>query len=290
MLTGSSPLPPRVAIVSLHQWPENNQCIDIFSIVWDLFRNVQHCYLTLSHILTCASQLMAAHIFQDFWPRQQDLKSYIVYQTTICLLESSYNLSFKQAWPNFTFKWSSVHLLLSHWPYLALRVLHYRIVSWRTMSAPDSVFEDIHSSPTWGHVENIQFGPWSLSGTRLLGTATIMQIHCNGKLLFSVAMKSPKGSKVITRIVYLIAKNPLPGQAVFPFSPQNRWNCYDGYLPHHQSGKWPGAQVEARHLEWPFTAWKSNLWKSQLVSRADKLLRCKDNHYLCISAKVSESD
>ena len=143
------------------------------------------------------------------------------------------------------------------------------------MSAPDSVFEDIHSSPTWGHVENIQFGPWSLSGTRLLGTATIMQIHCNGKLLFSVAMKSPKGSKAITRIVYLIAKNPLPGQAVFPFSPQNRWNCYDGYLPHHQSGKWPGAQVEARNLEWPFTAWKSNLWKSQLVSRADKLLRCK---------------
>ena len=124
MLTGSSPLPPRVAIVSLHQWPENNQCIDIFSIVMsETCSEMSSIAIWRSHILTCASQLMAAHIFQDFWPRQQDLKSYIVYQTTICLLESSYNLSFKQAWPNFTFKWSSVHLLLSHWPYLALKSL-----------------------------------------------------------------------------------------------------------------------------------------------------------------------
>ena len=39
----------------------------------------------------------------------------------------------------------------------------------RTTPAPDEylVSEGIHSSPTWGHIENIQFGPWCLS--RLYG-------------------------------------------------------------------------------------------------------------------------
>ena len=146
------------------------------------------------------------------------------------------------------------------------------------MSAPDRhlVFENIHCSPTWGRLGNIQFCPWSLSGTSLLRMTTIMQFRCKGKLLCSAAINSPKGlSKVVTKIVYLIAR-----QAVCPSPPQNRWNCKDGSLPHHQSGTWPGAQVTDNHptmeagiLAWHFT---SDLEKvSQHVSRADKLLRCK---------------
>ena len=165
-----------------HKWSENDQCINIFSIIWDVSRNVPHCYQMLSHILTCASQMMAAHNFK------------ICYSGNKTWNQVLYNLSLKQAWPNFTFKWLSVHLLLSNWPYLALGSL---ALSWRTMSAPDKhlVFENIHSSPTWGRLGNIQFCPWSLSGTSLLRMTTIMQFRCKGKLLCSAAINSPIGSK-----------------------------------------------------------------------------------------------
>ena len=201
-----------------------------------------------------------------------------------------YNLSLKQAWPNFTFKWLSVHLLLSDWPYLALGSL---ALSWRTMSAPDKhlVFENIPSSPTWGRLGNIQFCPWSLSGTSLLRMTTIMQFRCKGKLLCSAAINSPKGlSKVVTKIVYLIAR-----QAVCPSPPQT-----DETVTTDLSRTISLVHDQVRRSRITIQLWKQvslHDTSPPTLKRYPSMCQeqtsfCAANikHYLCISAKVSESD